>query len=101
MNGLSTKVQERLVLNANWTFLELVSNTIIADDVIRAHQESKKKKALATPSGSALPKYWMVCAQHCHPPQQYHHQLVIYPSPHQDVVPRAMAPPPIVPRPPS
>jgi hypothetical protein len=57
MNGLSTKLQERLALNADWTFLELVSNAIIADDGIHAHQESKKKKALADPSGSAPHKY--------------------------------------------
>jgi hypothetical protein len=69
MNGLSTKLQERLALNANWTFLELVSNTIIADDTIRAHRESKKKKGLAAPSGSATHKYRMVCAPHHHPPQ--------------------------------
>jgi hypothetical protein len=37
MNGLSTKLQERLALNADWTFLELVSNAIIADDANRAH----------------------------------------------------------------
>jgi hypothetical protein len=77
MNGLSTKLQERLVLNANWTFLELVSNAIIVDDTIRAHRESKKKKALAAPSGSPPPKYRMLCAPHCHPPQHHHHQLVI------------------------
>jgi hypothetical protein len=34
MNGLSTKLQERLVLNADGTFLELVSNAIITDDAI-------------------------------------------------------------------
>jgi hypothetical protein len=61
-NGLSTKLQEHLALNANWTFLELVSNAIITDDAIHAHQESKKKKALAAPSGSAPPKYRMFCA---------------------------------------
>jgi hypothetical protein len=37
MNGLSTKLRERLALNADWTFLELVSNVIIADDAICAH----------------------------------------------------------------
>jgi hypothetical protein len=37
MKGLSTKLQERLALNADWTFLELVSNAIIADDANRAH----------------------------------------------------------------
>jgi hypothetical protein len=57
LKGLSTKMQERLALNADRTFLELVSNAIIADDAIRAHQESKKKKALAAPPGSAPSKY--------------------------------------------
>jgi hypothetical protein len=64
MNGLSTKLQEHLVLNADWTFLELVSNAIIADDPIHAHRESKKKKALVAPSGSAPHKYRMVCVLH-------------------------------------
>jgi hypothetical protein len=68
MKGLSTKLQERLVLNANWTFLELVNNAIIADEASYAYQESKKKKALAAPSGSAPHKYQMVCAPHHHPP---------------------------------
>jgi hypothetical protein len=69
MKGLSTKLQERLALNANWAFLELVSNAIIADDANRAHQESKMKKVVASPSGSAPHKYQMVCAPHHHPPQ--------------------------------
>jgi hypothetical protein len=55
--GLSTKLQERLALNADWTFLELVSNAIIADDTIHAYRESKKKKASAAPAGSASHKY--------------------------------------------
>jgi hypothetical protein len=37
MNGLSTKLQERLALHANWTLLELVSNTIIVNDANHAH----------------------------------------------------------------
>jgi hypothetical protein len=96
MNGLSTKLQERLALNADWTFLELVSNAIIAGDVNRAHQESKKKKALTAPSCSAPHKYRMVCAPHHHPPQQHHHQLATCPPSHQNVVPRVVAPPPTV-----
>jgi hypothetical protein len=91
MNDLSTKLQERLALNADWTFLELVSNAIISDDAIHSHQESKKKMAYSAPSGSAPHKYQMVCAPHHHPPQQHHHQLVIYPPQHQNVTPRAMA----------
>jgi hypothetical protein len=82
MNGLSSKLQKRLVLNADWTFLELVSNAIIADDVIRVHQESKKKRDLVAPSRSAPPKYRMVCAPHYHLPPQRHHQLVTYPPQH-------------------
>jgi hypothetical protein len=100
MNGLFTKLQERLALNADWTFLELVSNAIIADDAICAHQESKKKKALAALSGSAPHKYQMVCAPYHHPPQQHHHQLAICPPRHQNIMPRAMAPPPTVLHPP-
>jgi hypothetical protein len=65
------------------------------------NKKASKKKALAAPSESAPPKYQMVCAPHCHPPQQHYHQFVICPPPHQDIVPRAVAPPPIVPRPPS
>jgi hypothetical protein len=96
MNGLSTKLQKHLALNADWTFLELVSNAIIC-----VHQESKKKKALTAPSGSAPHKYRMVCAPHHHPLQHHHHQLATYPLSHQDIVPRAMVLPPIVLHPPS
>jgi hypothetical protein len=49
MNDLSTKLQECLALNANWTFLELVSNAIIADDAIRAQQESKQEEGFGSP----------------------------------------------------
>jgi hypothetical protein len=80
--------------------LELVSNAIIADEAIRAYQESKKKKGLAAPVGSAPHKYRMVCAPHRHPPQQHHYQLATYPPPHQSIVPRAMAPLPTVSHPP-
>jgi hypothetical protein len=73
MNGLSTKLQERLVLNTDGTFLEIVSNTIIVDDAIRAHPESKKKRAMTVPSDCAPHKYQMVCAPH-HNPSQCHHQ---------------------------
>jgi hypothetical protein len=100
MNVLSTKLQECLALNADCTFLELVNNAIIVDDANCAHQESKKKKALAAPVGSAPHKYGMVCAPHHHPPQQHHHQLATCPPPHQNIVPRAVAPLPIVLHPP-
>jgi hypothetical protein len=100
MNGLSTKLQERLALNTDRTFLELVSNAVIVDDAICAHQKSKKKKAFSAPSGSASHKYRMVGASHHHPPQQHYHQLATCPPPHQNIVPRAMAPPLTVMRPP-
>jgi hypothetical protein len=80
--------------------LELVSNAIIADDAIRAYQESKKKKASAAPAGSAPHKYQVVCASYHHPPQQHHHQLATYPPPHPNIVHRAVAPPPTVLSPP-
>jgi hypothetical protein len=60
MIGLSTKLQERMALNTGGTFLEFVSNVMIADDAIRAHKETKKRKAVATPSDSAPLKYRMV-----------------------------------------
>jgi hypothetical protein len=96
MKGLSTKLQERLALNTDWAFLELMSNAIIADDVIHAYRESKKKKASVAPAGSAPHTYWVICAPYHHPPQQHHHQLATCPPPHLNIIPRAMAPPPTV-----
>jgi hypothetical protein len=97
MNGLSTKLQEHLALHTGGTFMEFVSNAIITDDAINAHRESKKKKALASPSGSAPSKYRMVCAPSPNPLQ--HHHLVTYPPQHRNTVPRARAPPPTMSRP--
>jgi hypothetical protein len=57
MIGLSTKLQERMALNTGGTFIEFVSNVIIADGAIRAHKETKKRKVVAAPFGSAPPKY--------------------------------------------
>jgi hypothetical protein len=57
MIGLSTKLQERMALNTGGSFPEFVSNVIITDDVIRAHKDAKKRKAIAAPSGSAPPRY--------------------------------------------
>jgi hypothetical protein len=71
MIGLSTKLQECMSLNTGETFLEFVSNVMIVDDVICAHKETKKRKAVATPSGSAPPKYRMV----------YHHGYTYPPRP--------------------
>jgi hypothetical protein len=70
MISLSTKLQERLVLNTGGTFPEFESNVMIADDVIRAQKETKKKKVVATPSGSAPPKYRTV----------YHHSSTYPPQ---------------------
>jgi hypothetical protein len=57
MIGLSTKLQERLVLNTGGIFPEFVSNVMIADDAIHTHKETKKRKVVAAPSGSAPLKY--------------------------------------------
>jgi hypothetical protein len=79
MIGLSTKLQERMVLNTGGTFPELVSNVMITDDAIRAHKETKKRKVVATPSGSAPLQYQMV----------YHHGFTYPPRPqHQHQRPR-------------
>jgi hypothetical protein len=57
MISLSTKLQECMALNTGGTFPEFVSNVMIADDAIRAHKETKKRKAMAAPSGTAPLKY--------------------------------------------
>jgi hypothetical protein len=71
MIGLSTKLQERMVLKTGGLFPEFVSYVIIVDDAIRTHNEAKKRKVVAAPSDSAPPRYQMV----------YHHGST-YP-PHQ------------------
>jgi hypothetical protein len=82
MIGLSTKLQECMALNTGGTFSEFVSNIMIADDAIRAHKETKKRKAMVATSGSAPLKYRMVyhhsstnapraLHQHQHPHQQW------------------------------
>jgi hypothetical protein len=71
MISLSTKWQERMVLNTGGTFLEFVSNIIIADDAIRTHKEAKKRKVVAAPSGSAFLRYRMV---YYHGPTYLPHQ---------------------------
>jgi hypothetical protein len=60
MISLSTKLQERMTCNTGGTFREFVSNVMIVDDAIRTHKETKKRKTVAAPSGSAPPKYQMV-----------------------------------------
>jgi hypothetical protein len=57
MIDLSTKLQEHITLNTEGTFLEFVSNVMIADDAIRTHKETKKRKTVAAPSSSAPQKY--------------------------------------------
>jgi hypothetical protein len=72
MIGLSTKLQECMVLNTGGTFPEFVSNVMITDDAIHSHKETKKGKAVIAPSSSAPLKYRTV----------YHHGST-YPSQHQ------------------
>jgi hypothetical protein len=73
MIDLSTKLQERLVLNTGGIFPEFVSNVTITDDVIHTHKETKKRKAVAAPSGGAPPKYRMVYHHgSTYPPRQQH-----------------------------
>jgi hypothetical protein len=60
MISLSTKLQERMVLNTGCTFLEFISNIMIANDAIHAVKETKKRKVVTAPSSSAPPKYRMV-----------------------------------------
>jgi hypothetical protein len=73
MIGLSTKLQECMVLNTGGAFPEFMSNVMIADDAIRAHKETKKRKAVAAPSSSAPLKYRTV----------YHHDSTYPPRPQQ------------------
>jgi hypothetical protein len=49
-----------MTLNTGGTFPGFVSNIMIMDNAIRAHKETKKRKVVATPSGSAPLKYWTV-----------------------------------------
>jgi hypothetical protein len=46
-----------MTLNTRGTFLKFVSIVMITDDTIRTHKETKKRKVVATPFGSAPPKY--------------------------------------------
>jgi hypothetical protein len=73
MIGLSTKLQECMALNTGGTFLEFVSNVIITDDAIRAHKDTKKRKVVTAPPGSAPPKYRTVYHHDStYPPRQLH-----------------------------
>jgi hypothetical protein len=104
MIGLSTKLRERMALNTGGTFPEFVSNVMIMDDAIRAYKETKKRKAMGAPSGSAPPKYWTVYYHSStYPPQQpqlHQHQCPQQqwaprppPCQHQWAAPKALAPP--------
>jgi hypothetical protein len=104
MIDLSTKLQERMSLNTGETFLEFVHNVIIADDAIRAHKETKKRKDVAAPSGSAPLKYrTMYHHGSTYPPgQPQHHQHQRQQQqwsprpprrPHQQAAPKALLPP--------
>jgi hypothetical protein len=70
MIGLSTKLQECMALNTGGAFPEFVSNIMITNDEIHAHKETKKRKVVAVPSGSAPPKYRTV----------YHHDSTYPPD---------------------
>jgi hypothetical protein len=74
MIDLSMKLQECMRLSTGGSFLKFVSNVIIMDDMIRAHKETKKRKAVATPSGSAPQKYQMVYHHRPTHQHQQHHQ---------------------------
>jgi hypothetical protein len=78
MIGLSTKLQERMVLNTGGTFPEFVSNVTITNDAIRAHKKTKKRKDVTSPSGSAPLKYQTMYHHGStyppHQPQQHQHR---------------------------
>jgi hypothetical protein len=58
--SLSTKQQERMMLNTGVTFPKFVSNVMIVDDAIYAHKETKKRKVVPALSGGVPLKYRMV-----------------------------------------
>jgi hypothetical protein len=104
MIGLSTKLQEHMVLNTGWIFPEFISNVMIADDAIRAHKETKKRKAMTAPSSSAPTKYQTVyhhgstyppCQPQQHPHQCPQQQWAPRPHQrqHQRATPKALPPP--------
>jgi hypothetical protein len=60
-----------MALNTRGTFPKFISNVMIVDDTIRAHQETKKRKVVVTPSRSAPLKYRTVYHHgSIYPPQQ-------------------------------
>jgi hypothetical protein len=99
MISLSTKLQERMALPV------FISNVMITDDAICAHKETKKRKAVAAPSGSAPLKYQTVYHHGPNYPsrQQHQHQRpqqqwAPHPPQHQHqwATPKALPPPPPV-----
>jgi hypothetical protein len=113
MIDLSTKLHERMMLNTEGTFLELVNNVMIMDNAIRVHKETKKRNVVAAPSGSAPLKYrTMYHHGPTYPPRQpWQHQRQQQqwaPRPpqcqQQQVAPKALPPPPpamLLPAPPT
>jgi hypothetical protein len=60
-----------MVLNTGGTFPEFISNVMIVDDAIHVHKETKKRKVVAAPSGSAHLEYRTVYHHgSTHPPRQ-------------------------------
>jgi hypothetical protein len=103
MISLSSKPQERMALNTGGTFLEFVSNVMITDDAIRTHKETKKRKVVVAPSGSAPLKYRMVFHHNStYPPcqsQRHQHKRQSQqraPCPYQRAASKALPPPPPV-----
>jgi hypothetical protein len=113
MIGLSTKLHERMMLNTEGTFLKFVNNVMIMDNAIRVHKETKKRNAVAAPSGSAPLKYrTMYHHGPTYPPRQprqhQRQQQQWAPRPpqcqHQQAAPKALPPPPpamLLPAPPT
>jgi hypothetical protein len=89
MIGLSTKLQERMALNTGGIFPEFVSNVMIADDAIRAHKETKKRKVVVAPSSSGPLKYRTV----------YHHGPTYPPRPQHQRLQQQWAAPKVLPPP--
>jgi hypothetical protein len=107
MIGLSTKLQEHMVLNTGGTFSEFISNVMTVNDAIHAHKETKKRKVVAAPFGSAPAKYQTVYHHiSTYPPRQLHQHQHQHPQQqwaphppqhqHQRAAPKALPPPPPV-----
>jgi hypothetical protein len=93
MRGLSTKFKERPSLNIDGTFPAFLSKATIADNAIHAHQEGKKGKAMAAPSGGA-PKHRVVHPAHVTNPPRQHQHWTPYLAQHQQWAPHPALRPP-------